>query len=101
MHSLVAPKPEPNPNVVSAVTARASLDKMLRRVKSARERFVIQRRGQPEAVLMSFEDYLELVAPAPESLKELWRAAEPWCLDRLWMEEYDAEIAVSRPDATS
>lgn len=89
-------KPKQNPSVVSAVTARANLDKMLRRVKSEKERFVIQRRGQPEAVLMSFEDYLDLVAPAPEWLQKAWKAAEENGADKMTMEEIDAVIAEVR-----
>lgn len=86
----------PNARVVSAQTAQSSLEKMLHRVKSENERFLIQRQGEPEAVLMSYEDYLALIAPAPEALNRVWEAAERQHLDEMTPEEIDNEIAESR-----
>src|SRR6266566_1750885 len=43
-------------NVVSAVEARTQFGQLLRRVKKNNERFVIDRRGEPQAIIMSLDD---------------------------------------------
>ena len=53
------------PNVVSALTARTQFGQIMRRVKEKNERFVVDRRGEPQAVIMSIKDYLDAIAPAP------------------------------------
>jgi prevent-host-death family protein len=83
-------------NVVSALDARTQLGQILRRVKNNRERFVIDRRGEPQAVIMSLEDYVEAIAPPPAWLKRLWAASERRGTDRLSMRQINAEIAAAR-----
>ena len=88
--------PKSNPRAASVVTTRASLGQILRRVKDGNGRFIIKRSGQPEAIVMSIEEYVNLIAPAPEWLKECWKSAEEAGLDKMTMEEIDAEIAEVR-----
>ena len=45
-------KTSASPNVVSAVTARTQFGQILHRVKQNNERFVVDRRGEPQAVIM-------------------------------------------------
>lgn len=84
------------PTTVSALTARTQFGQILRRVKENRERFVVDRRGEPQAVVMSFGDFLDLVAPAPKVLKQIWAASKRNGTDKLGMREIDAEIAEAR-----
>ena len=58
--------------MVSALTARTQLGQILKRVKTKNERFIIGRRGQPQAVVMSIDDYIDTMAPAPDWLKSIW-----------------------------
>lgn len=88
--------PKSNPKATPAFTTRANLGQVLRRVKDGNGRFLIKRRGQPEAIVMSIEEYVNLIAPAPEWLKESWKSAEEAGLDEMTMEEIDAEIAEVR-----
>jgi prevent-host-death family protein len=85
--------PKSNPRVVSVLAARTNLDKILRRVRNENERFLIQQRGQPQAIVMSIEDYINLVAPSPDWLKESWKAAEEAGIDKMTMDEIDAIVA--------
>src|ERR1700743_1797508 len=55
--------------VVSALKARSSLGKLLRRIEVERKSFVIEKRGTPAAVLLNIRDYVKLAAPEPEVLK--------------------------------
>ena len=46
--------------VVSALSARTSFGKLLRRVEDERRSLVIEKRGTPTAVLLSIRDYVAL-----------------------------------------
>ena len=83
-------------NIVSALDARTQLGQILRRVKNNGERFVIDRRGEPQAVIMSLGDYIDALAPSPAWLKRLGAASERRGTDRLSMRQINAEIATVR-----
>jgi prevent-host-death family protein len=87
--------------MVSALTARTQLGQILERVKTKNERFIIGRRGQPQAVVMSIEDYIDTVAPAPDWLKSIWADSKKNGTDKLTMREIDREIAEVRSAASS
>ncbi|MGA9069184.1 MAG: type II toxin-antitoxin system prevent-host-death family antitoxin [Terracidiphilus sp.] len=90
--------PKTNPNSAPTLTTRASLDEVLRRVKSGNGRAVIKRHGRSEAVVLSVEKYFDLIAPPPEWLKECWKASKEAGLDKMTMEEIDAIIAEVRSE---
>ena len=83
-------------NVVSALTARTQLGQILKRVKKNDERFVVDRRGEPQAVIMSMKDYVQTMAPPPAWLKSVWAASERRQTSQLTMREINAEIAAAR-----
>jgi prevent-host-death family protein len=89
-------KPSAIPNIVSALTARTQLGQILRRVKTKNERFVVDRRGEPEAVILSLKDYLELAAPAPAWLKRMARGAKRRGTATITSRQIDAEIRAYR-----
>jgi prevent-host-death family protein len=88
------------PKVVSALTARTQLGQILRRVKSSRERFLIGKNGEPQAVVMGIDDYVDIVAPAPDWLKDIWAEAKKNGTDKLTIREIDREIAAVRSAAS-
>ena len=51
--------------VIPALTARTQLGQILRRVKNQQERFLISRRGEAQAVILSVEDYLRSIVKQP------------------------------------
>lgn len=55
--------------VVSALSLRTNLGKILRRIEVERRSLVIEKRGTPAAVLLNIRDYIKLAAPEPEVLK--------------------------------
>jgi prevent-host-death family protein len=61
--------------VVSALRARASFGKLLRRVDESGS-LVIEKRGIPRAVLLSIHDYVRLAAPEPEVLRLLGKESK-------------------------
>ena len=80
------------PNIVSALTARTQFGQIIRRVKEKNERFVVDRRGEPQAVIMSIKDYLDTIAPAPAWLKRSWQTAKRTGVAKLTMRDIDSEI---------
>jgi len=85
-------------NVISALTARTQLGQILKRVSQKNERFVVDRRGQPQAVIMGIKDYIDTFAPTPEWLKAIGTEAKQKGLHKLTMRQIDAEIAAARKE---
>ena len=85
-------KTSASPNVVSAVTARTQFGQIIHRVKQNNERFVVDRRGEPQAVIMSIKDYLDIAAPAPTWLKRSSLAAKRAGVAGMTMRDIDSEI---------
>ncbi len=83
--------------VVPALTARTQFGQILRRVKQNKERFVVDRRGEPQAVIMSVEEYLKkFLKRPPAALAALRREARAKRLDQLSLREINLEIARTR-----
>ena len=85
-------------NVVSALTARTQFGQILRRVRQKNERFLVDRRGEPQAIIMSIDDYIDTFAPTPEWLKAIGAEAKRKGLNKLTMRQIDAEIAAARKE---
>lgn len=78
--------------VVSALTARTQLGAIMQRARDNQERFIVDRRGKPQVVILSVEDYFRNVVKEPESLTRLQAAAKTRGLDKLPMSEINREI---------
>jgi hypothetical protein len=60
------------------------------------DRFLVERNGEPAVLILSVADYVRTIAPPPDWLKEIHAEAKRKGLDKLTMEEIDAEIAAAR-----
>jgi prevent-host-death family protein len=83
---------------VDAHVARTQFGQIMDRAVRNRERFIVDRRGEPAVVILSVEDYLESVASAPDWLRKAWAGAKQRGLDKLTTDEIDAEIAAHRSE---
>lgn len=81
---------------ISALTARTQFGQIMNRAIERRERFLVDRRGEPAVIIMSVDDYLQTIAPEDIALKKLRDEAKRNGLDKLTMEDVDAEIAAYR-----
>ena len=81
---------------ISAVTARTQFGQIMNRAVEKQERFLVDRRGEPAVIIMSVDDYLETIAPEDTALQKIRDEAKRTGLDKLTMEEIDAEIAAYR-----
>jgi prevent-host-death family protein len=98
MNRTVVPtiKPVRAANVVSAMTARTQFGQIMRRASQKNERFLVDRRGEPAVIIMSVKDYIEHIAPTPDSLRDVTAEAKRNGLNKLSMRQIDAEIAAAR-----
>ena len=83
-------------NVISALTARTQFGQIVRRVKQKNERFLVGRRGEPQAVIIGIDDYINTFAPTPAWLKAIGAEAKRKGLNKLTMRQIDAEITTAR-----
>jgi prevent-host-death family protein len=91
-------KEERNTRVIPALRARTQLGQILRRVRETNKQFIIVKRGDPLAVIMSMEKYMTLFGETPASLKRIHRVARANGLSRLSMRDIDREIKKTRKD---
>lgn len=83
--------------VVPALVARTQFGQLLRRVKQNQERFVIDRRGEPQAVILSIEEYLQRFAAHPSAtLAAIRRESSRRGLDKLSLRQINQVIGSVR-----
>lgn len=87
---------EPMSRRIDAHTARTQFGQVMDRAVASNERFIVDRRGEPAVVILSVQDYLAHVAAAPDWLREAWAGAKRRGLEKLTMDEIDAEIDAYR-----
>jgi PHD/YefM family antitoxin component YafN of YafNO toxin-antitoxin module len=68
----------------------------MERAVDRRERFLVDRRGEPAVIIMSVDDYLKTIAPEDKALKTSRDQAKRTGLDKLTLSEIDAEVASYR-----
>jgi prevent-host-death family protein len=85
-----------NAIVVSALSVRTGLGKLLRRVEDEHRSLVIEKRGTPKAVLLSIRDYVRLAAPEPDVLRAIGEESKQKGTDKLTSRQIDQAIAAVR-----
>ena len=68
----------------------------MKRATENDERFIVDKRGQPQVIIMSVNDYIKTIAPPPKVLQEIWADSKRKGTDKLTMREINAEIAAYR-----
>ena len=81
---------------VPAFIARTQFGQILMRVTRNRDRFLVTRRGEVAAVILGVEDFLQTVVKTPKSMATLQRQARNHGMEKLTLEEIEAEIAAVR-----
>ncbi len=84
--------------VVSALRARSTFGKLLRRIDVEHRSLVIEKRGTPTAVLLNIRDYIKLAAPEPEVLKAIGEEARRNRTNALTPRQIDQVIKAARAD---
>jgi PHD/YefM family antitoxin component YafN of YafNO toxin-antitoxin module len=84
--------------IVSALSLRTNLGKILRRMDVERRSLVIEKRGTPTAVLLNIRDYVKLAAPEPEILKVIGDEAKRNRTNGLTLRQIDQVIKAARSE---
>ncbi|MFZ0301210.1 MAG: type II toxin-antitoxin system Phd/YefM family antitoxin [Terracidiphilus sp.] len=77
---------------IAAHTARTQFGQVMDRAVNQRERFIVDRRGEPVVVILPVEDYLSNVHSAPDWLREAWKGSKKRGLDKLSADAINTEI---------
>lgn len=83
---------------ITAAAARTQFGELIDRAVDNDERFLVERNGEPAVLILSVTDFVKTLAPAPEWLKDIQNHARRQGLDKLTMDDIDAEIAATRSD---
>lgn len=84
--------------VVSALTLRTNLGKILRRLDVEQCSLVIEKRGAPAAVLVNIRDYVKLAAPEPDVLRLIGEEAKKNRTTSLNSRQIDQVIKAARSE---
>src|ERR1700733_7179016 len=84
--------------VVSALSVRTGLGKLLRRIEDENRSLVIEKRETPKAVLLSIRDYVRLAAPEPEVLRLIGEESKRKGTDKLTSWQIDQAIKAARAE---
>jgi prevent-host-death family protein len=78
--------------VISALAARTQLGQIMRRARLEQARFVVDRRGEPQVVIMGIKDFLNTIAPEKKVLAAIRSEARKKGKDKLSLREINREI---------
>ena len=81
------------PKIVSALDARTQFGELMRRAREDQDRFVVDKRGEPQVVIMGIKDFLKNIAPEPGILAAIRRTAKQRKTSNLTVREIDMEVA--------
>ena len=78
--------------IIPALTARTQFGQILKRAGQNKERFVVERRGEPGVVIMSVEEYIRNFVKPGSIVDEIHEYVEKNALKPLSMRAIDKEI---------
>ena len=81
---------------ITSGTVEHNFDQILDRALEHRDRFIVERNGEPAVLILSVSDFLESMVPVPPALKDVQEHAARLGLNSMTMDEIDAEIAAAR-----
>jgi prevent-host-death family protein len=92
----MATSQSPVHKVVSALAARTQFGQIMRRAQAGGTRFVVDKRGEPQVVIMGIRDFLKTIAPEKPVLAAIRASARKSGKNKLSMRGIDREIRAYR-----
>jgi hypothetical protein len=80
------------PKIITALAARTQFGQIMRRPLRDNTRFVVDRRGEPQVVIMGIRDFLKNVAPEKKVLAAIRASARKKGTDWISPREINREI---------
>ena|SRR5665213_1130202 len=85
-------------NIITALEARTQFGEVMRQANEDQKRFIVDKRGEPQVVIMSIQDFVNTFAPEAAVLAALGREAKRTGSSKLSMRQIDNEIKAARRD---
>src|SRR5580692_9352635 len=82
----------PSLKVISALAARTQFGQIMRRARVEQTRVVVDRRGEPQVVIMGIKDFLNTIAPQKKAIAAIRAEARKKGKDKLSAREIEREI---------
>ena len=92
----MATSPNSVPKIVSALAARTQFGQIMRRARKDNQRFVVDRRGEPQVVIMGVKDFIKTFAPEKKVLAAIRAAARKNGTSKLALRDINREIRAYR-----
>jgi prevent-host-death family protein len=92
----MATSPNSVPKIVSALAARTQFGQIMRRARADNQRFIVDRRGEPQVVIMGVKDFIKTIAPEKKVLAAIRAASRKNGTDKLSLREINREIRAYR-----
>ena len=92
----MATSPNSVPKVVSALAARTQFGQIMRRARADNQRFVVDRRGEPQVVIMGVKDFIKTIAPEKKVLAAIRAASRKNGTNKLSLRDINREIRAYR-----
>jgi prevent-host-death family protein len=86
------------PKIVSALAARTQLGQIMRRARTENQRFVVDRRGEPQVVIMGIKDFIKTIAPEKKVLAAIRAASRKNGTNKLSLRDINREIRAYRKE---
>jgi prevent-host-death family protein len=94
----MATSPNSVPKVVSALAARTQFGQIMRRARTDNQRFVVDRRGEPQVVIMGVKDFIKTIAPEKNVLAAIRAASRKNGTNKLSLRDINREIRAYRKE---
>lgn len=86
------------PKIINALAARMQFGQIMRRARRDNTRFVVDRRGEPQVVIMGIRDFLKTIAPEKRVLAAMRAYVRKKGTDRVSLREINREIRAYRKE---
>ncbi|HWY21592.1 MAG TPA: type II toxin-antitoxin system Phd/YefM family antitoxin [Candidatus Acidoferrum sp.] len=92
----MATSPDSVPKIVSALAARTQFGQIMRRARTDNQRFIVDRRGEPQVVIMGVKDFIRTIAPEKKVLAAIRADARKRGTNKLTLRDINREIRAYR-----
>lgn len=94
----MATSPNTAPKVISALAARTQFGQIMRRARKDNTRFVVDRRGEPQVVIMGIRDFLKNISPEKKVIAAIRASARKKGVSKLSLRDINREIRAYRKE---
>jgi prevent-host-death family protein len=96
INQFMATTPNSVPKVVSALAARTQFGQIMRRARTENARFIVDKRGEPQVVIMSIRDFIKTIAPENKVMAAVRATARKKGTNRLTLRDINRVIRAAR-----